>query len=216
MRIITYTQRTPEWAQARCGNATASRIPDVMAKGRGKNAESLTRKTYMAQIVAEILSGKPCEQTFSSKFTVAGSEQEPFGRAAYEVLRDISVDQVGYVAHESIARYGASPDGLIGKDGMIEIKSPKPSTHLEYLLSGVPPEEYQPQMLGGMDVCERAWCDFISYCDIFPSPLDLFIVRFFRDNMRIAEIQDAVIQFNGEVDLMIAQLAKIGTVVNVA
>jgi hypothetical protein len=135
-----------------------------------------------------------------------GTNQEPFARALYEVTRDVDVDKVGFVLHADIPRYGASPDGLIAKDGGVEIKCPAPHTHIGYILDDVVPEQYQPQMLSGMDCCERPWWDFVSYCPIFPANLRLFVKRLPRDDKRIAEIQDAVSKFNADADVLVEQL----------
>lgn len=209
MRVVECEQGTSIWKAARAGKVTASCTPDVMASGKTKGSESLTRRAYLTQLVAEILTGEPCDgEDFRSKWIDSGKDQEPLARAAYEVTRDIMVDQVGFVLHPTIERYGASPDGLIGDDGMIEAKCPKPSTHLAYFLAGVPPTEYHKQMLSGMDCCERRWCDFISYCPKFPAPIDLFVVRFMRDDNAISEIRTAVQKFNDDVDSILNRLPK--------
>jgi putative phage-type endonuclease len=208
VKIINCEQGTEEWMQVRSGNVTASRVADLLTKARSKSAtESQTRLTYKLQVVAERLTGASQELNFSTKFIIGGVELEPFARAAYEVSRDVMVYTPGFVLHDLIPRYGASPDGLL-PDGMIEIKCPKASTHLEYLLAGVAPEEYQLQMLAGMDCCERPWCDFISYCPLLPEHLQLFVVRFPRDDKRIAEIHDEVIRFNLEVESVIRRLPQ--------
>jgi putative phage-type endonuclease len=214
MKLIECVQGTDEWMQARAGNVTASRVADVMTKPRSKTAEeSLTRRNYKLQLVAERMTGHSQELQFATKFTAGGTEQEPYARAVYEVTRDVMVDQPGFVLHGSIAHYGASPDGLVGDDGMVEIKCPKVSTHMEYLMGKVAPEEYQSQMLAGMDCCDRQWCDFISFCQALEgTPADhlkLFVVRFARDGKRIAEMQDEIIKFDREVDALVFQLSKV-------
>lgn len=203
MKILDFPQGSAEWLQSRAGKVTASRIADVMAKI--KTGEAASRRDYKAQIVAEILTGKPQEDGFTNSAMQWGTEQEPFARSAYEVAMDLMVDTVGLVLHPAIDRAAASPDGLAG-DGLLEIKCPKTATHLQYLLAGVAPAQYQMQMLWQMACTERAWCDFVSFDPRLPEDLQLLIVRFERDDKRIAEIETEVKLFLSEVDETIAKL----------
>ena len=153
-------QGTLEWKQARCGLITASRIADVMAKT--KSGESASRANYAAQLVAERMTGSTAE-SFVSKEMERGTEMEPFARASYDALRDVMVDQVGFVQHPSILRAGASPDGMVGTDGLIEIKVPNTATHIGYATTGEIPAKYQLQMLFQMACTGREWvrlCEF--------------------------------------------------------
>lgn len=203
MKILDFPQGSAEWLQSRAGRVTASRIADVMAKI--KTGEAASRRDYKAQIVAEILTGKPQEDGFTNSAMQWGTEQEPFARSAYEVASDLMVDTVGLVLHPAIDRAAASPDGLAG-DGLLEIKCPKTATHLQYLLAGVAPAQYQMQMLWQMACTERAWCDFVSFDPRLPEDLQLLIVRFERDDKRIAEIETEVKLFLSEVDETIEKL----------
>jgi len=203
MKTLDFPQGSAEWLQSRAGKVTASRIADVMAKI--KTGEAASRRDYKAQIVAEILTGKPQEDGFTNSAMQWGTEQEPFARSAYEVASDLMVDTVGLVLHPAIDRAAASPDGLAG-DGLLEIKCPKTATHLQYLLAGVAPAQYQMQMLWQMACTERAWCDFVSFDPRLPEDLQLLIVRFERDDKRIAEIETEVKLFLSEVDETIAKL----------
>ena len=196
-------QGSAEWFQARVGRITASRIADVMAKT--KSGESASRGNYMAQLVAERLTGL-VEETFVSKEMLRGIEMEQFARAAYENLRDVIVDQVGFIQHPSILRSGASPDGLVGDDGLIECKSPNTATHIGYATSGIIPAKYQIQMLFQMAVTGRAWVDFISYDDRLPDEMSLLVIRLNRDDKRIAEIESEVIRLDKEVEATIEKL----------
>jgi hypothetical protein len=205
MNIITCVQGTPEWKAARAGKITGSRMPDVMTKLKN-GGDSKVRTSYKAQIIAEILTGEPQDDLFISGPMRRGIELEPFARAAYEMKTDVMVDQVGFVIHPNVTRLGCSPDGLVGEEGMVEFKCPLPATHIKYLLEGGAPEEYQPQLLTELAVCERKWNDFVSFCPEMPEGLQLFIVRFDRDGKRIAEIEDAAIQFNREVDQIVREL----------
>lgn len=205
MKILDLPQGTPEWLQARAGKVTASRIADVMAKI--KSGEAAARKDYRAQIVAEILTGAQQEDGYINAEMQWGIDQEPLARSAYEMAKDALVDQVGFILHPRIERAGASPDGLTD-GGLVEIKCPKTATHLQYLLAGEVPTKYQPQMLWQMACAERPWCDFVSYDPRLPSDMQLFVVRFNRDEKRITEMEAEVEAFLGEVDAMLAKLRK--------
>lgn len=203
MKILDFPQGSEEWLQSRAGRVTASRIADVLAKI--KTGEAAARRDYKAQIVAEILTGKPQESGFTNEAMQWGTATEPAARAAYEAISGTLVDTVGLVLHPAIDRAAASPDGLAG-DGLLEIKCPKTATHLQYLLAGVAPAQYQLQMLWQMACTERAWCDFVSFDPRLPEDLQLLIVRFERDDKRIAEIETEVKLFLSEVDETIEKL----------
>jgi hypothetical protein len=167
------------------------------------------RRNYKAQVALEILTGRAQEDIgFKSKAMEAGIEREPFACAAYEALRKTFVDQVGLVLHPTLPRAAASPDRLVGTDGLIQVKCPYPATHFDYIFSGEVPTEYQPQMLWEMACTERAWCDFVSYNPDFPPAHQLFVVRFPRDDQRILEITAEVNVFLREVDAIIERLNR--------
>ena len=203
MKILDFPQGSPEWLQARAGKVTASCITDVMAKI--KSGEAAARADYRAQIVAEILTGRPQGSTYMNPEMMWGQEQEPYARAAYEMLKETMVDQCGLVVHPFIERAAASPDGLSG-DGLLEIKCPKTATHLQYMIAGTVPAKYQPQMLWQMACTQRPWVDFVSFDPRLPDDLQLFCIRFDRDESRIKEMEREVIVFLGEVDDMIAKI----------
>lgn len=202
MKVIDFPQGSEEWLASRAGKVTASRVSDVLAKI--KTGEAAARADYKAQLVAEILTGKPQESTFTNAEMQWGTEQEPFARSAYEVARDTMVDQVGLVIHPRIERAAASPDGIVG-DGLIEVKCPKTATHLQYLLAGVVPSKYKPQMLWQMACTEKAWCDFASFDPRLPEELQLFVVRFERDDAEIRRMEAEVKVFLDEVDELVAK-----------
>jgi hypothetical protein len=206
VKIIDCPQGSDEWKIARAGRVTASRVDDVLSRARDRKSEGATRCKYKAQIVAEILTGKPQESRFSNKAMEDGIEQEPFACGAYEAKRAF-VDRVGFVLHPSIDRAGASPDGLVEEKGLVQFKCPEPHTHLGYVLANEVPSDYEPQMLWEMACTGREWCDFVSYCDVFPEH-QLFIVRFNRDEKRITEITAEVNVFLREVDEIIAKLKQ--------
>ncbi len=203
MNVLDLPQGSDEWLAARAGKVTASRIADVMAKI--KTGEAAARRDYKAQLVAEILTGRPQEDAYINAEMQWGIEQELFARSAYEVAKDVMVDQVGFVLHPAIDRAGASPDGYSGPVGL-EIKCPKTATHLQYLLDGVVPAKYQPQMLWQMACMGTEACDFVSFDPRLPEHLQLFVARFQRDEKRIQEMTAEVEKFLAEVDDVLAQL----------
>jgi len=200
---VTVIQGSPEWFADRCGCVTASRISDIIAKT--KTGPSASRVNYLAQLVAERLTGV-VEPTFSSGARQWGTDAEPLARAAYEIRTGEMVDQVGFILHPEIAFAGASPDGLINADGLVEIKCPNTATHIEYLRAGKVVEKYKPQMAWQMASTGRAWCDFVSYDPRLPERMQLFVVRYARDDEYIKVVTDEVKKFLAEVDEAIKEL----------
>ena len=204
MKVITAEQGSEAWLAARAGKVTASMISNVLAK-----PETAAFRDYQAQIVAELLTGKPQGSDFTNAAMEFGTENEPFARSAYEVSTGFTVDEVGLVLHPTIDRAGASPDGLVGSDGLVEIKCPKVATHLAYICAGVVPTKYKNQMLFQMICAERAWCDFVSFRPDLPEHLQLFVIRFQRDEAKIKELTIAVNAFLAQVDEMLTKLKGI-------
>jgi putative phage-type endonuclease len=198
-------QGTTEWKQLRLGKVTASRISDVMSKG--KNGESASRKNYRTELVVQRLTGEPGE-SFTNAAMEWGTNTEPFARAAYEAATSTCVMQVPFVNHLTISNFGCSPDGMISTNGLIEIKCPNSTTHIEYLLDGKPPTKYVPQMQCQMAVTGRKWCDFVSYDPRLPEDLQLFVVRLERDDEYIKAMEEEVTKFLEEVETMYKQLKE--------
>lgn len=198
-------QGSSEWIAARAGCLTASAIADMMA--RTKNGWAASRDNLRAKLIAERMTGIP-QDTFMNDAMRWGVEHETFARAAYEVRHGVMVDQVGLIMHPDIPYSGASPDGLVAHDGLVEFKCPNTATHIEYLLGEQPPKKYQPQMLWQMECTGRQWCDFASFDCRMPEELQLFVVRFHRDEDRIKEIRAEAIRFLAEVEELINQLKK--------
>lgn len=199
-------QQTTEWLQMRIGCVTGSRVADVMAKLKRKDGEAQCRADYKSQIVCEILTNRAFDH-YVSPAMQWGLDNEIFARNAYEVAVD-SVQQVGFALHAKIQRLGASPDGLVGDDGLVEFKCPNTTTHLEYIITGEVPHEYHWQMLCEMACAERQWCDFVSYDPRLPKHLQLFVRRFHRDDARIAVMEVEVDQFLTEVAEKIETLKR--------
>jgi putative phage-type endonuclease len=184
-------QRTPEWFAKRLGLVTASRIADVMAKVKAGTAAS--RSGYMAQLVTERLTGQPTEG-YQSAAMEWGIEQEGAARAAYEARTGVLVDEVDFVRHP-ILEAGASPDGLVGEDGCIEIKCPNTATMLEYIEDRSVPRKYLLQMQWQLACTGRNWCDFVAYDPRLPEHLQLLVIRVPRDEEVIEQIAAEVGRF---------------------
>lgn len=197
-------QHTPEWIQMRVGCVTASRMADVMAKLKKKDAEAQTRADYRADIVCETLTGRAADH-YVSPAMQWGIDNEIFARNAYEV-EIAPTELVGFALHDTVKKMGASPDGLVGDDGLVQFKCPTTATHLDYIIAGVVPAEYHWQMLCEMACTGRSWCDFVSYDPRLPKKLQLFVRRFERDDARIAAMEAEVEKFLAEVDEQIAKL----------
>ena len=202
-------QRSDQWFAARIGKVTASRVADVLAKT--KTGYSATRDNYMAQLVCERLTGEKGE-SFTNAAMQHGTDTEPLARAAYESLKDVLVDEVGFVPHPSIEMAGASPDGLVGDDGLLEIKCPNTATHIETLLSQTVPSKYNTQMQFQMACTNRSWCDFVSFDNRLPQELQLFVKRVPRDDVFIKQTEDEIVKFLAELDDKIIKLMKVKNV----
>lgn len=189
-------QRSDEWFAARMGKVTASRISDVMAK-----KTTAARKNYMADLVVERLTGERVEGYVSAAMAW-GTEQEPVARAEYEFTQDVVVEEVGFVPHPSVKNSGASPDGLVGDDGLVEIKCPNTATHLETIINRNIDRKYRLQMMWQMACTCRKWCDFVSFDPRLPAKHQLVIIRVQRDDAEISAIEAAVIEFLQEVASM--------------
>lgn len=198
-------QGSAAWHQLRLGKVTASRVAEVIAKT--KTGYSASRANYAAQLIAERLTGDVAE-SFSNAAMQWGTEQEPDARLAYEFRHDVEVEQVAFVDHPTISMSGASPDGLIGSDGLIEIKCPNTATHLDTLRSETIPGKYETQMLWQMACTGRQWCDFASYDPRLPENMRLFVKRLPRDDARIAELEAEVSAFLTEIDATVAELTR--------
>jgi putative phage-type endonuclease len=198
----TIEQGSEAWLQLRLGKITASRITDVIAQV--KSGEAAGRENYRIELVCERLTGKPTEG-FTNAHMERGTELEPFARAWYEVEKGEFVKQVPFVDHPTIKNAGASPDGIIG-EGLIEIKCPMAKTHIKYLLEDRVPAKYMPQMAWQMACTHSKWVDFVSYCPELPQDMQMFIKRYERDDAYIADLEAKVIEFDIEVEQVIARL----------
>jgi putative phage-type endonuclease len=199
-------QRTDEWHAARLGKVTASKIADVMASGRA-GAPSVTRANYLAQLLCERLTGRPTEG-YTSEAMQHGTDNEPIAINAYEMLQDVIVTPIGFVDHPNIAMSGASPDGLVGDEGLIEVKCPNSATHLATLKGADIDSRYMKQMQWQMACTGRAWCDFVSFDPRMPDHMQLHVQHVRRDDEMIGQIEAAVLTFLAELDADCKRFAK--------
>ncbi len=185
-------QGSTEWLAARCGKVTASRVADVIAKT--KTGYGASRANYMAELIAERLTGTPAER-FTNAAMQWGTDHEEAARNYYAFVTDSEVEQVGFIEHPSLAMCGASPDGLIGDGGLVEIKCPNTATHIDTLLGQTVPAKYVTQMQWQMAVTGRQWCDFVSFDPRMPDSMKIFVKRVERDQAAIDDMSGEVIAF---------------------
>ncbi|CAB4123296.1 phage_rel_nuc, putative phage-type endonuclease [uncultured Caudovirales phage] len=198
-RLAVYNgieQGTEEWLKVRLGKVTASGVADVLAKT--KSGVSASRGNYLIKLALQRTTGV-IEEGFTNDAMQWGIDNEAQARIAYEVNSGNFVDQVAFVDHSTIKWFGASPDGLINTDGLVEIKCPNSATHWEYFKAKAPPRKYFIQMQAQMACTNRAWCDFVSFDPRMPDRSKLLIVRVPRDNQFISDMENDVQQFLDEV-----------------
>lgn len=202
---IDCVQGSGDWLRIRLGMLTSCRIADAVARRQKGDAELACRRRLRSELVCERLTLRASEH-YISKWMEDGIENEPLARAAYEMALGVDVEQIGFVYHPTIKWAGASPDGLVGNDGMSEFKCPKLTTHYEYIDSGKVPKEYVDQIMWQLACCERQWCDFVSYCPTMPKAERLFIFRIQRVPRRIKEMEEAAEALLAEVEFKVADI----------
>lgn len=200
-------QGTPEWFAARAGKVTASRVADVIAKGKDGKTYLAARGNYLAELLCERLTGV-CAPGFSNEAMRWGTEQEPFAREAYERKYGVEVYEVGFVDHPEVRMSGASPDGYVGDCGLIEIKCPLTATHLDTLLNDKVPAKYITQIQWQLACTGREWCDFVSYDPRLPEWARLYVTRVPRDLSMILELETEVSGFIRNLDADVADLQE--------
>lgn len=197
-------QGTQAWLNERLGKATASRIGDIMAKT--KSGPSASRQNYAAELIAERLTGAGGD-FYINPAMQRGTDLEPAARDAYSFESGNTVEQVGFIPHPTIEMSGASPDGTVGDDGLVEIKCPGTAKHIATLTGGSIDGKYVTQMQWQMACTGRQWCDFVSYDPRLPVEMQLATRRVPRDDAAIAEMEREVIGFLAEVDATVATLS---------
>ena len=198
-RLAAYNgieQGSEEWLKIRLGKVTASGVADVLAKT--KSGVSASRGNYLIKLAIQRVTGV-VEETYTNDAMQWGKDNEAQARVAYEVASGNFVDQVAFVDHPTIAWFGASPDGLVNQDGLVEIKCPNSATHWSYIKDDGPPTKYYIQMQAQMACTGRSWCDFVSYDPRMPERSQLFIKRVMREDSYIAEMEAKVNKFLDEV-----------------
>lgn len=198
-------QGSQEWFAARLGKVTASKVADVMATT--KSGPAASRQNYMMELLCQRLTGN-IEQGFTNAAMQRGTELEPVARSAYEARNGLFVTEVGLIDHPTLDGFAASPDGLAGDDGLIEIKCPNTATHVAFLRTGKPDGKYIWQMLAQMECAGRQWCDFVSFDDRLPEPLQFASVRIMRDDAKIADMLAGVTAFLKELADLEAEMRE--------
>jgi putative phage-type endonuclease len=206
--IIDVEQGSPEWFAARLGKATASGIADIVAKT--KTGWGAGRANYAAQLVAERLTGE-LAKSYTNAAMEWGIEHEADAITAYAFYTDANVMPVGFVEHPTIPMSGASPDGFVDDDGLVEAKCPNTATHIDTLLGQAVPSKYILQMQWQMACSGRVWADFVSFDPRMPEAMRIFIQRIDRDDKLIAELEDQVREFLAEVDAKVRTLTRLYT-----
>jgi putative phage-type endonuclease len=199
-------QGSDEWFQARLGKVTASRVADVIA--RTKSGWGAGRANYMAQLIAERLTGEVAP-SYTNAAMQWGIDTESQARAAYEFHTDQTVKEIGFKTHMRIKQSGASPDGLVGERGLVEIKCPNTATHIDTLLGQAVPKKYLTQIQWQLACTGRDWCDFVSFDPRMPEGMALWIMRIERDEQTIVQLESSVFDFLEELDRKIDQLKRI-------
>lgn len=198
-------QRTEEWRLLRAGKITGTRVAALMATG-ANGKPSASRKNLIADLVTERMTGKPAGSGFVSAAMQWGTDNEPAARHAYSVLTGEIVDEVGFVLHPKYDWAGVSPDGLVGADGLVEIKCPNTATHIEFLLTGEIDRDYVLQMNWQMACTGRSWCDFVSYDPRMDEGLEIKVSRVVRSNSLIEAITSFGEVASAEADYIITKL----------
>jgi len=192
-------QGTNEWHLMRLGKVTGSRVAELMAKT--KSGEAASRKNYMMELLCQRLTGKR-EESFNSLAMQRGTELEPIARSFYEAANNVMVEESSFVFHPVIKAFGASPDGFVGNDGLIEIKCPNTAQHIDFITTKKPDGKYIWQMQAQMACTGRKWCDFVSFDDRLPERLQFDSVRVWRDDEKIAEMEAEIVKFLDELDAL--------------
>lgn len=198
-------QGSEAWMARRSGRVTASRIADLTAKT--KSGWGASRANYMSELIVERLTGRKTEG-YTNAAMQHGIDTEPLARSAYEFYADAHVELVGFVDHPTIAMSGASPDGLVDEDGLVEIKCPNTATHIDTLLNGSIADKYITQMQWQMACTGRQWCDFVSFDPRLPIEHQFWCKRIERDDARISELEEMVTAFLAELDAKMKQLEE--------
>ena len=202
-QYLDVEQGSEEWKRLRVGSLGASRLQEAIA--RTKTGWGASRANLMAELVCERLTGNPSD-CFTNAAMKWGNDFEAEAREAYEFWADVDVETCGLFHHPHIEGTHASPDGLVGDDGMLEIKCPTSATHIDTLMGRTVPAKYATQMMWQLACSGRKWCDFVSYDPRMPESMRLFVRRLERNDETIAELEAAVGAFLSELDKKVMEL----------
>lgn len=197
MEIFDFEQRSPEWYEARLGIPTASQFATVMAQGRG-GGESKTRRTYLLKLAGERITGQPMDN-YTNQHIDRGREMEGEARAAYAFVKDADPLPVGFIRN---GEKGASPDALLGDEGLLEIKTALPHLLIDLHLQDRFPPEHKAQCQGQLWVSGRKWLDLVIYWPGLP----LFVKRIGRDEIYIEQLAAEVDTFNHELAKIVERI----------
>lgn len=201
IEVFDCEQGSETWLSARLGIPTASEFATVLASGKG-GGESITRRKYLYRLAGEVITGKP-EETYSNGHMERGKAMEAEARAAYEMTAETWTTQIGFIRNGD---KGCSPDSLVGKSGLLEIKTKLPSIMIGVLFRDDVPPEHKAQVQGALWVAEREWLDFVAYYPGMP----LFVKRVTRDEPYIAWLAEAVDAFNAELREIVDRVRTYG------
>lgn len=199
-------QRTDTWYADRCGKVTASPILKVYKKLKNGGYSS-EREGYFYQVLAEVLTGVPASG-FKNSAMQRGIDKEAEAREAYQRKTNYPVYEAPFIPHPRIERAGASPDGFVGEDGLVEIKAPTAATTAKVLLTDYLDETYAAQIQWQLACTGRQWCDYVVYDDRMPEHLRLYVRRINRDDALIADVEKEVVKFLDEIDAAVATLTQ--------
>lgn len=199
LQVFDCEQGSADWFRVRAGIPTASCFNDILTKGRG-GEPSKTRRTYMLKLAGERLTGIPME-AFSTIHMQRGHEMEEEARRAYSMITDLDTKPIGFIRRGDT---GASPDSLVGDDGMLELKTKLPHLQIDLLLSDETPKEHYAQCQGQLWIAEREWVDLGSYWPGLP----MFVKRIYRDEPFIEKLKSAVDEFNQQLSEVVERIQK--------
>jgi putative phage-type endonuclease len=200
-------QRSEEWFNLRLGHLTGSRADDALAKTKDISTESERRAGLRFELMAERLSGLPVEHDVTWAMR-NGQNSEPLAMCEYQLRTGYIITPVGFARHPKIQWFGASPDGLINEDGLLEVKCPLIKTHTKTLTTKTIPRNYLNQIFSELACTGREWCDYVSYCPEMRPELQIYIQRVHRDDGLIRGLETEVICFLESVEAAISQLEK--------
>jgi putative phage-type endonuclease len=199
---MSYQQENrEEWLKQRLGLVTGSAISNVLM-----DSSKAGYRNYMAQLVCERLTGEPTE-TYISPAMQHGIDTEDEARAAYMARNAVIVEEVGFIRHPKLEA-GCSPDGIVGQDGLIEIKCVQPATALDLLESKKVPADHYNQIQWQLAVTGRDWCDYVVYQPKLPERLRLNVMRVVRNQSDILNMTVKVEQFLEELNRKVKKLKE--------